>query len=195
LGVKPALIISKSRNNSGDSGAWYVNHSYNYNNFLRLNTTAAAGDISANGGGTEADPTSTVFSTYYINGSNISGATYVAYCFAPVVGYSSFGSYTGNGSSDGPFVYTGFRPRWILRKRTSTTGDWILFDAARDTYNLATTRLNPNFSDAEATGGNSIDILSNGWKERNTDGFSNASGSTYIYAAFAESPFNYARAR
>ena len=196
LGAKPALIISKSRDNSGDGGGWYVNHSYNYNNFLRLNTTAAAADISANGGGTTADPTSAVFSTYYINGNNVSGATYVAYCFAPVEGYSSFGSYLGNGSSDGPMVYTGFRPRYILIKRTNSTSNWTIRDTARDTYNTSILDLYANSSDAEPPVQAEIDILSNGFKCRDAGGSAtNASGSTYIYAAFAENPFSIARAR
>ena len=200
LGVKPALIISKSRNNAGgESGAWYVNHGYNYNNFLRLNTTAAAGDISANGGGTEADPTSTVFSTYYINGSNVSGATYVAYCFAPVAGYSSFGSYVGNSSAtDGPFVYTGFRIRWLMIKVTNISGEsWVMKDAVRNTYNPVEANLYSDLSAAEQTSNapRLIDFTSNGFKLRGNEVSVNDSSNTYIYMAFAENSFQYARAR
>jgi hypothetical protein len=195
LGVKPALIISTSRSNNEP---WYVNHSYNYNNFLRLNTTAAAGDISANDGGTEADPTSTVFSTYYINGSNTSGTTYVAYCFAPVAGYSAFGSYTGNGSADGPFVYTGFRVAFLLYKKTSsaTDSDWVILDRARNPSNGVKNYLFPNDARNEGVmGTGDIDFTANGYKIRATSGAVNASGGTYIYYAVAENPFQSSRAR
>jgi hypothetical protein len=140
-------------------------------------------------------PTSTVFSLYNNSGNNANTNTYVAYCFAAVPGYSAFGSYTGNGSNDGPFVYTGFRPRWILLKRTDSTSGWHLYDTARDTYNAATKRLQPNLSNAENTANGIIDILSNGWKFRNTNTDWDALGGTYIYAAFAESPFQFANAR
>jgi hypothetical protein len=118
----------------------------------------------------------------------------VAYCFSSVVGYSSFGSYTGNGSSDGPFVYTGFRPKWVMIKRTDTTANWRIFDTARDTYNVSSAELYPNLANAESAF-SSLDINSNGFKIRTSDVNYNASGGTYIYAAFAESPFAYSRAR
>jgi hypothetical protein len=137
-----------------------------------------------------------VFGIGSANGVNQSSDNYVAYCFAPVVGYSSFGSYTGNGSADGPFVFCGFRPRWLMTKRTdsSTSGDWNLVDTARGTYNVVGPYLYANQSAAE---GNAAiyDILSNGFKIRESGAGTNANGSTYIYCAFAESPFNYARAR
>jgi hypothetical protein len=119
------------------------------------------------------------------------------YCFAPVVGYSSFGSYVGNGSTDGPFVYTGFRPRWILVKSTSSTG-WAILDAARDAYNLSTKQLFPHASDGELNDSTQYlvaDLLSNGFKLRTTSSASNTSSQSYIFAAFAEHPFQYARAR
>jgi hypothetical protein len=121
--------------------------------------------------------------------------TYVAYCFAPVAGYSSFGSYTGNGSADGPFVYTGFRPRWVLVKNSSATGAWILLDSARDTYNVAGLTLTPDASTAESSNDSRWDFLSNGFKIRNTYGNQNNNAQTYIYAAFAEHPFATSRAR
>jgi hypothetical protein len=111
------------------------------------------------------------------------------YCFAPVAGYSSFGSYTGNGSADGPFVYTGFRPRWVLVKNSSATGAWILLDSARDTYNVAGLTLTPDASTAESSNDSRWDFLSNGFKIRNTYGNQNNNAETYIYAAFAEHPF------
>ena len=199
LGVKPALIISKSRNPNGDDGGgWYVNHNYNYDNYLRLNTTGSQFGISAQGGGTTANPTASVFSTYFIVGSNCNNNNYVAYCFAPVAGYLSIGSYTGNGSTDGPFVYTGFRPRWILTKRyDGGANGWGMFDALRPGYNLTDSFLQAQSSGSESTGASaySIDILSNGFKVRGTDAFVNQSGGSYIYCAFAESPLQYARAR
>jgi hypothetical protein len=104
------------------------------------------------------------------------------------------GSYVGNGSSDGPFIFTGFRPRFVLLKRTSSTSNWAMFDSSRNTYNTATNGLFADLSDAETTGEN-FDILSNGFKLRATPSWGNVSSSTYIYFAVAESPFNYARAR
>jgi hypothetical protein len=113
-----------------------------------------------------------------------------------VAGFSAFGSYTGNGSSDGPFVFTGFRPRWILVKSSSAGGDWILEDAARSNYNVVDARLFANTSDAEISNGNgNIDFLSNGFKLRNAHSSMNASSTTYVYAAFAEAPVKYSRAR
>jgi hypothetical protein len=115
----------------------------------------------------------------------------VAYCFAPVAGYSSFGSYTGNGSADGPFVYTGFRPRWVMIKRSSSGvsgGNWIIKDTSRPGYNTTNLNLFSNSSTSETTE-YPFDILSNGFKIRETNIDINASGSTYVWAAFAESPF------
>jgi len=160
------------------------------NKFMNLNDTAGVSTFS-NIWGT-AVPTSTVFgvSTAALPASS----DCVGYFFAPVEGYSAFGSYTGNGSADGPFVYTGFRPRWILYKRTDSTADWELKDTARDAYNLTDETLIPNTAGAAYTG-YGLDILSNGFKPRTSGNAINNSGGTYIYAAFAESPFQYARAR
>jgi hypothetical protein len=156
---------------------------------LVLNLTNASNTNSAWWNNT--NPSSTVFTT----GPNYAGAgNTVAYCFAPVAGYSSFGSYTGNGSADGPFVYTGFRPRWVLIKRTDTADQWVLQDTARSTKNVATEYLLANLSNAESNS-DIVDILSNGFKQRNTFASNNASGGTYIYAAFAEAPFQFSRAR
>ena len=125
----------------------------------------------------------------------------VAYCFTPVDGYSAFGSYTGNGntSGDGPFVFLGFRPKFIMFKRSDSTGGWYIRDAERDAYNEGVLHLEPNNNDAEENAGayGKLDYLSNGFKWRNTAASAdiNASGGTYIYAAFAEHPFKTARAR
>jgi hypothetical protein len=114
----------------------------------------------------------------------------VIYAFAPVAGYSSFGSYTGNGSADGNFVYTGFRPRWLMIKDTTgSTNYWWIYDTARDTYNASGLYLFANVSDAEQDYRSTypIDILSNGFKVRNT--LVSTNNSVFVYAAFAESPF------
>jgi hypothetical protein len=123
------------------------------------------------------------------------GTTYVAYCFAPVAGYSSAFTFTGNGSSDGPFCFLGFRPKLLLIKRSDSTGNWLLVDSVRGTYNLDGTYLYANTSDAEATQSSGWDLLSNGFKNRNTYNDSNSSGATYVGFAWAENPFQYARAR
>jgi hypothetical protein len=125
---------------------------------------------------------------------NNSGRTYVAYCFAPVTGYSSFGGYTGNGNADGPFLYLGFKPALVLTKRTDTLGNWQMFDNKRIGYNVDNNPLSPNLATVEDLT-DFVDITSNGFKIRSANTEVNASAGTYIYAAFAENPFQYARAR
>jgi hypothetical protein len=192
LGVTPGLLICKSRTQSGGSN-WVVWHSlFTGSEFLRLNTTDSKQTASVVFNSTA--PSSTVISLGTDAATNGNGNTHIIYAFAPVVGYSSFGSYTGNGSSDGPFVYTGFRPRWIMIKRTDSTANWRVLDTARDTYNVASAELYPSLSNAEASF-SALDILSNGFKVRTSDVNYNASSGTYVWAAFAESPFQYARAR
>jgi hypothetical protein len=188
LGVKPGLIFLKSRASAED---WFVHHSaLAANQALLLNSTAAIQTSTAYWN--NQLPTSTVFSI----GGALSNGNFVAYCFAPVAGYSSAFSITGNGSTDGPMCYLGFRPRLIIYKRTDTSGDnWFLHDTARNTYNVLTGRLFPNTSGAESTNINVMDVLSNGFKLRTNDTSWNASSGTYIGFAWAESPFNYARAR
>jgi hypothetical protein len=194
LGVAPSMIIVKSRSLAT---SWPVYHigltSASYRVFLDL-TNAQASDSAWN----STAPTSSVFSIgptgYSVNNSS---ATYVAYCFASVVGYSAFGSYIGNSSTDGPFLYTGFRPRWVMLKVASgQTGEWLILDTSRDTFNVASNLLYANSTAAQdSPGGYIVDILSNGFKLRNSSfGFNNTSG-TYIWAAFAETPFKYANAR
>ena len=190
LGVAPTFIIVKDRDTST---FWQVYH-------VSIGNTAAISLNSINGSSASAQqwnntsPTSTVFSV----GSNSNYLTdkHVAYCFAPVAGYSSFGTYQGNGSSDGPFVFTGLRPRFLIYKRTDAadTVGWIMIDSARDPYNVATKYIVANGSTAEGTT-NVVDFLSNGFKLRLPGADGNVSGGTYIFAAFAESPFQYARAR
>jgi len=190
LGVVPSFILIKSRNNADN---WYAYHSAIGNTgALNLNTTGAT--ITNSGYWNNTTPTASVFTIGTIPSQ--STWTYVAYCWAPVAGYSAFGSYTGNGSADGPFIYTGFRPRFILVKRTDSTSDWRIWDTARTTYNAMSSVLYPNGSDAEYTAATQdFDALSNGFKARNSSTSMNASAGTYIYAAFAESAFKFSNAR
>jgi hypothetical protein len=195
LGVAPGLIIVKQRSSSTVNKNWVVYHSSLGNTkIMALNLTNAVGTTAD--GWNNAGPSSTTFTLgagddAFASQTNVNSKNYVAYCFAPVAGYSSFGSYVGNGSaSDGPFVYTGFRPRFILWKKTntSTNAPWVIVDTARSSYNLARDYLLPNASDAEAAV-DLIDVLSNGYKWRGSAPGGNNSGDTYIYAAFAESCF------
>jgi hypothetical protein len=194
LGVAPYLIITKNRS---VSNTWWTYHNAIGNTkAMRLDTTDAQTTISSTWNNTS--PTSTVFTVggEWGNGNNI-----VAYCFAPVAGYSSFGSYTGNGATgwpnaDGPFVFLGFRPKFILWKCTSQAENWVIYDSVRETYNFVNDKLLPNSSAAESTNNNhEIDFLSNGFKIRNNNGEFNQNAATYIYAAFAEHPFATSRAR
>jgi len=197
LGVTPSMVILKRRDAATN---WQVKHvSLNANQNLELNATAAVDTAPGNG---YISAISSTTLTLLNGGSaitnvNANTGTYVAYCFAPVAGYSAFGSYTGNGSADGPFVFTGFRPKWVMVKRSSGAGEpWQINDTARNPSNLTNLALHPNLSDAEATYGSAVmDILSNGFKLRGNDIYTNGSGSTYIYAAFAENPFKYSLAR
>lgn len=195
LGVAPSLIIVKARNQAYN---WNVySASLANTQFLRLNTTDSvqAGPTLWN----STSPTSSVFSLGTSLGVNGSGDTHVAYCFAPIAGYSAFGSYTGNGSTDGPFIYTGFRPKFVMVKVTSTTNWWIMFDSTRNPYNAANFELAANLSDAEYTANTSqytlFDFLSNGFKLRTGSLEGNSNGQTYIYMAFAENPFKNSLAR
>ncbi len=189
LGVAPSFIISKSRNSTTN---WSNYHKSTGAGGYLLFTTAAFTSNTDTWNNTA--PTSTVLSsTVNWTGAN---ANLVFYCFAPIAGYSAFGSYTGNGSGDGPFAYLGFRPKFVLIKSTTSANDWIIEDTARNAYNVSNSKLSPNTSGAEFTDTNAvgIDFLSNGFKIRGIDGSINTSN-TYIYAAFAESPFRNALAR
>jgi hypothetical protein len=195
LGVAPAMIIIKSRLGSGSE--WRIYHKTLGNTAsLSLNSTAAS--QTALNFWNSTSPTSSVFTVSYISGANgdvnYSGGSYVAYCWAEIAGFSKFGSYVGNGSTDGTFVYLGFRPKYILLKGTNVT-QWIVEDASRSPNNVSTIALFPNLADAEQTNRSYIDFLSNGFKLRDSNADSNASGVTYIYMAFAENPFKNANAR
>ena len=182
LGTTPKFYIIKNRSNTGN---WWTY------------TTVIDGSLDfflLEGTNTKSDsglslPTTSVFSvnsTVAPNTNNI-----VAYCFTNIEGYSKFGSYTGNGSTDGPFVYTGFKPAFVIIKRTDTTNNWLMYDNKRDPDNLVGGILFPNLSDAESieTTNNILDFTSNGFKLRSSSVATNASGGTYNYMAFAENPF------
>jgi len=194
LGVAPKVVIAKSRDGARN---WAVYHSsLGINYLIELNTTSAQINIPNYWG--SVSPTSEVFGVYTANNvgnNNYLNEDMVAYCFAEVEGFSKIGSYTGNGSADGTFVYFGFRPKYIMIKRTDSTGDWIVLDAARYLNNPNGTWLYPNLSNAEGVLNDIGDILSNGYKNRNTQSVVNASGGTYIYMAFAENPFKQSLAR
>ena len=197
IGTAPTFIIVKRRNSAT---AWpclvkAANSGNGQNGRLNLNETDGYGANIEFWNNTS--PTSTVFSVGIHSTTNASGGTYVAYCFAPVAGYSAFGSYVGNGSTDGPFIYFGFRPAWIMIKQVSANGeDWQIYDKSRPGYNITQDLLGANSSAAETTGGNrGGDFTSNGFKIRTSGAGYNASGATYVYMAFAESPFRYSLAR
>jgi hypothetical protein len=188
LGVAPSMIIVKFRNTTSN---WSIYHA-SVGNTKRLVFTTAA-EETGSGYWNNTTPTSTVFTL----GTDLNQSyDFVAYCFAPVAGYSAFGSYTGNGSSDGPFVFTGFRPRYVLIKSTAGGRGWGIFDSARGTFNVNKLLLEANSSGAEIDSANyQLDFLSNGFKIRTDNQYMNANGSTYIFAAFAEFPFKYSPAR
>jgi hypothetical protein len=195
LGVAPKMVIVKARNQSGLSYSWVVWHSaLSGSEYLILNLTQAK--ASASTVWNSAIPTASAVNLGTDAGTNGSAVNYISYCFSEIEGYSKFGSYTGNGSADGPFVWCGFRPRWVMIKRadSSVSGFWTIFDSARETSNVMGSRLWANVSDQESSDPPRIDFVSNGYKIR-TVGDPNTSSGTFIFAAFAESPFKYARAR
>jgi hypothetical protein len=191
LGVTPEVIIQKETGSTGSWHVWHESVTTTTSNFLKLETTGGLGTVSNVWGASV--PNSTTFGLG-VGVSVDANNTQIAYCFHSVEGYSKFGSYTGNGSADGTFVYTGFRPAWIMHKRTDSATDWFMFDNRRLGYNPENHRLRANSNDTEADPGE-YDILSNGFKIRFTSGNVNASSGTYIYMAFAEMPFKYANAR
>jgi hypothetical protein len=196
LGVAPKMMIIKSRSASGTS--WNVYHASTGNTgamFLEATNAFAADSTRFN----NTSPTSTDFTVGTGAGVNGSGSTFVAYLFSEVAGFSKAFSYTGNGSADGTFVFLGFRPRWIMFKKTSGTSNWSILDTARDDFNVSDNPLLPNTSGAEttstSTSGAIADILSNGFKLRGNSGDINDSGATYIGFAFAENPLKFSLAR
>ena len=182
LGVKPAMIVAKSR---GATGGWYVTHkslsAEMQDNYMFWNTNSANTTNNNIWGG---EPTTSTFS---VGSGLIGNTTHVAYVFASKKGFSKFGTYKGNGNADGTFVYTGFKPAFIMQKKSSGTSDWVIYDNKRSIFNVVTKELKANTNAAESTF-DGIDILSNGFKQRSDYSYTNNSGATYIYMAFAEEP-------
>jgi hypothetical protein len=198
LGVAPSMIIFKTRSTAFQ---WNVYHASLGNDaYIVLNTTGAQ-VTGATSLWNSTSPTSTVFTLGTAWTGALPSVTMVAYCFAPVAGYSAFGSYIGNGSANGPFIYTGFRPAFVMVKSTSGGENWIMLDATRNTYNVTNNKLSANTqapqndaSIGDATQ-NNFDFLSNGFKAVTTNSGTNGSGSVIIYMAFASNPFKYSLAR
>ena len=188
LGQKPAMIIAKSTNITVTN--WAVYHqSLGATKYLTLNATTASTTSATRWNNSE--PTTTTFQTGSSGDIGGSDRTMIAYCFAEKTGYSKFGSYTGNGNADGPFIYTGFKPSFILMKRSDTGNsydNWYIFDNKRDGFNPNNKKIAPNISDAESSDTGLFDLLSNGFKLRTTNSNNNGSGGNFIYMAFAEEP-------
>ena len=191
LNAAPKMIITKNRS---ANASWAVYHSELGNtSLLQLEKTDAV--VTSATAWNSTNPTSSVFSVGNYPDTNNSSETFIGYCFAPVESYSAIGSYVGNGSADGPFVYTGFKPAWILIKESSASGNnWNIWDTERDSFNALDNQLKASSSGAEATN-TFADYLSNGFKIRGTAGGLNGNNATHIYIAFASNPFKTARAR
>ena len=185
LGVKPELILPHKLNYTSDwvVGCEYLDASIPWQKYLKLNTTDAVAD---GDNYNDVVPTSSVFTVGDTGALNGNDETYVAYCFASKTGYSKIGSYEGNGSGNGTFVYTGFRPKFLMFKKYDASGNpWEMHDDARDTYNPSKYRIMANTTGAEVTE-NYVDFLSNGFKFRTTDATGNSANS-FIYMAFGQS--------
>jgi hypothetical protein len=194
LGISPRMIIVKRRNSTGNWAVFHSNAGSEAIGFLNTSDAFASPDTSYWNG---TSPTSSVFSVGNNSAVNASGGTYVAYVFSQVSGYSSISRYTGNGSTDGTFAYTGFNPKYIMIKNRDSAQAWQVYDAARSPNNLNSLVLFPNLANAEQNSPSaaSLDALSNGFKLRVNDAGSNSSGGAYLYLAFAQNPFKYSLAR
>jgi|6_EtaG_2_1085325.scaffolds.fasta_scaffold08857_3 hypothetical protein len=191
LSAVPHVILVKRRD-GGDGGAWNMYHHKNTSapetDYLVLDTTAATADA-ADRWSDEA-PTSSIFTLGTSSDVNDSSDAFISYLWTAKQGFSKFGSYIGNGNADGTFVYTGFRPAFVMTKQTDGTDWWVINDTKRNTYNATDLGIYPNATNAETSDEAwTKDILSNGFKHRTTNSGSNGSGNTYIYMAFAEAPF------
>ena len=190
LGVAPQMIIMKTRT-SNDHWAIY-HHKIGNTKVVYMNIINAP--ATSSGYWNNTTPSSSVFTVGNDNKTNKSGDNYVAYCFSEVEGFSKFGIYTGNGNSNGTFIYTGFRPAFFMFRQVTYSDNWYMYDSKRDTFNPTDQELNPSNSQTEASS-HDIDFLSNGVKMRTSNSSWNYSNYEYIYMAFAESPFKYSRAR
>ncbi len=184
LGVAPKMIITKARGTTNNWGTYH--ESLGNTDAVFLNLTSATDTFS--GYWNNTSPTSSVFSVGSSAGTNPS-ATMIAYCFSEVKGFSKFGSYTGNGNADGTFVYTGFKPAFVIIKPSSYANSWLILDNKRNTFNPTNTRLEADGNGADYSGLDYTDFLSNGFKIRTSNAHPNTSGGTLIYMAFASSPF------
>jgi hypothetical protein len=195
LGAVPHFMIVKARTTAGTDQGWPVYHRNNTSAsyYQLLNSTAAEASDTTVWNNTA--PTSSVFSVGTNALTNTNNDTYVAYLFTEVAGFSKFGTYTGNGSADGPFVWCGFRPKLVMMKYRGSTGDWWIYDSIRSAFNASTNKLLTNSNAFEDNSGEDVDILSNGFKLKNTNAGLNTSSGVYIFAAFAETPFKYSRGR
>ena len=200
LGVAPAWVILKSRDSTSSSDwiVWHKNLSADatYTTDLLFFNSNAAENYYSDQFKSVQDTTFTIRTVDATNGRvNQNTKKYLAYCFAEIEGYSKFGKYTGNGSTDGTFVYTGFRPAWVLIKQTNGTGSWVIHDNKRSPFNVIDEDLFANLNSAESDNGVDKDFLSNGFKHRASHSAVNGNGSTYVYMAFAEQPFKFSNAR
>ena len=194
LGAVPSMIIVKRRDVADNWAVYHASLGNTIAMFLNLTQAQYVNAVYWN----NTSPTSTVFTVNSASEVNTNGGSYVAYCWSPVAGYSAFGSYTGNSSADGPFIYTGFRPRWILVKSSSNASTpWQIFDTSINPYNTAVNNIVANSAVAEPYDTASpIDFLSNGFKLRGgASSWNNYNTGTWIYAAYAENPLKYANAR
>ena len=189
LGAAPEWIFIKNRD---VADAWAVYYGDN-TDYMVLDTNAATADAATYWNDTS--PSATVFTVNTAHSVNADGENYIAYCWRSVEGFSKIGTYTGNGNADGTFVYTGFRPKFLLMKVTNTASDWHIVDSARDVDNVIQNTIDPNENSVEGSGSNRFDFTSNGFKLRQTSGSYNGNGSTYIYMAFAETPIKYSNPR
>ena len=187
----PDIVIVKNLDDG--SKQWPTQVALLGNPFLEISTTI--GGTTSSGYFNNTIPTSTVFSVGTVGATNASSDNFIAYVFHSVEGYSKIGSYIGNGSDDGTFVYTGFRPAFLIAKKThSSGGNWFIHDSTRSVINPSNNQLQSDNNLTEYTSGVEIDLLSNGFKLRNDSGM-NTTTYNYIYMAFAEMPFKYANAR
>jgi hypothetical protein len=207
LGKTPKFIVMKRR--TGGTNNWSVYHSSlglshtTYPNWLYLSATSSeqSSVSSANHPLYQRPDSSLIYlNTGTSESTNVSGSTYITYSWAEIENFSKFGSYVGNGNADGPFVYCGFKPAWVMIKRTDSTDSWAIFDSSRDSANPVERLLRAESSNVEATMTALVsnpfgDLLSNGFKIRNTSTIDNASGGSYIFAAWAESPFQTANSK
>ena len=195
LGAVPKFMTVKRLDTGNGWPSYHVNQNASpASGYMYLNSTAGFAAASTMWNSTA--PTSSVFSVGTNSETNGNTFSFVAYLWAEIDGYSKFSSYTGNASADGPFVWCGFRPAFVMIKRSDSAENWSIQDDARNPFNVVDARLKPNSADAEAVSSvQNVDFLANGFKLRNTDPEKNASGGNYIFAAFAEAPFKYARAR